>query len=32
MSAARYRDAQVGGCLDARIEQRADGSVVLRST
>jgi feruloyl-CoA synthase len=32
MNAARYRDAQVGGCLDARIEQRADGSVVLRST
>jgi feruloyl-CoA synthase len=28
----RARDASVGGCLQASIEQRADGSVVLRST
>ncbi len=27
----RYRDAQVGGCVEATIEQRADGSTVLRS-
>ncbi|MEO8280593.1 MAG: AMP-binding protein, partial [Ideonella sp.] len=27
----RYRDAQVGGCIEASIEQRADGSTVLRS-
>jgi feruloyl-CoA synthase len=32
MSPARYRDAQVGGCLQAQIEPRADGSMVLRST
>ncbi|WP_395699833.1 feruloyl-CoA synthase [Aquabacterium sp.] len=34
MSAAmpRYRDAHVGGCLEAQIERRADGSTVLRST
>ena len=32
MSAVRARDASVGGCLQASIEQRADGSVVLRST
>lgn len=29
---ANYRDAAVGGCLEASIEQRPDGSVVLRST
>ncbi|OYU72046.1 MAG: hypothetical protein CFE45_41270, partial [Burkholderiales bacterium PBB5] len=34
MSAAqvRYRDASVGGCLAAEVEQRADGATVLRST
>jgi feruloyl-CoA synthase len=31
-SAVRYRDSRVGGCLDATIERRADGAVVLRST
>ncbi len=30
-SAARYRRTRVGGCLDATIERRADGTVVLRS-
>ncbi|MBK7059765.1 MAG: feruloyl-CoA synthase [Rubrivivax sp.] len=29
---ARYRDAHVGGCVEALIEQRADGSTLLRST
>ena len=29
---ARYREAQVGGCVDATLEPRADGSVILRST
>ncbi len=28
----RYRAAQVGGCLSALVERRADGSTVLRST
>jgi feruloyl-CoA synthase len=28
----RYRDANVGGCTDATLESRADGSQVLRST
>jgi feruloyl-CoA synthase len=32
MSAVRARDASVGGCLQATVEQRADGSTVLRST
>ncbi len=27
----RYRDAQVGACLEASVEQRADGSTLLRS-
>ena len=27
-----FRHANVGGCLDARVERRPDGSVVLRST
>ncbi len=31
-AAARYRDASVGGCVDAAIEQRNDGSVIIRST
>ena len=29
---ARYRHAEVGGCVDATIEARADGTTVLRST
>jgi feruloyl-CoA synthase len=29
---ARYRDIRVGGCLQATVERRADGAVVLRST
>jgi feruloyl-CoA synthase len=28
----RYRDIRVGGCLQASVERRADGAVVLRST
>ena len=28
----RYRDASVGGCVDATVETRADGSQVIRST
>jgi feruloyl-CoA synthase len=32
VSAARYRDASVGGCVDATLETRADGSTLLRST
>jgi len=32
MAAVPARDASVGGCLQAAIEQRADGSTVLRST
>ncbi len=30
--AARYRDANVGGCVDASVETRADGSRLVRST
>ena len=29
---SRYRHAEVGGCVDATIEARADGTTVLRST
>jgi feruloyl-CoA synthase len=29
---AAFRQANVGGCLDASVERRGDGSVVLRST
>ncbi len=29
---ARYRDAAVGGCLQATLETRPDGSLLLRST
>jgi feruloyl-CoA synthase len=29
---SRYRDAQVGGCVEAVIETRADGSTLVRST
>ena len=32
MSAPRYREARVGGCVDATLETRADGTQVLRST
>ncbi len=32
MSAPRYREAQVGGCTRARVERRADGSTLVRST
>ena len=28
----RYRDASVGGCVEAWVEDRADGSVIIRST
>jgi len=28
----RYRDARVGGCVEAVVERRADGSTLLRST
>jgi feruloyl-CoA synthase len=28
----RYRDAHVGGCLEAVFEQRADGATLMRST
>ena len=28
----RYRDAQVGGCVDVVVERRADGSTLVRST
>jgi feruloyl-CoA synthase len=28
----RYREAQVGGCVEASIERRSDGTIVLRST
>jgi feruloyl-CoA synthase len=31
-SPARFRPTRVGGCLEATIERRADGAVVLRST
>ena len=29
---AKFRAASVGGCLEASVEQRADGTVLLRST
>ena len=29
---AKYRDAQVGGCVSATVEHRADGSQIVRST
>jgi feruloyl-CoA synthase len=32
MTKVRARDAAVGGCLQASVERRADGSTVLRST
>jgi feruloyl-CoA synthase len=32
VSAVRYRDAQVGGCVEALVLQRADGSTLVRST
>ena len=32
MATVRARDAAVGGCLQASIERRTDGSTVLRST
>ena len=32
MSQVSYRDASVGGCVDATVEQREDGSMILRST
>ncbi len=32
MSPAIYRDASVGGCVDATIEHRANGTLVVRST
>ncbi len=32
MSEARYRDASVGGCIEARAEDRADGTTIVRST
>ncbi len=32
MSATSYRDARVGGCVEASVERRADGSMILRST
>ena len=28
----RYRDAQVGGCVEASVQARPDGSVIVRST
>jgi feruloyl-CoA synthase len=31
-AAIRYRNAAVGGCLEATVQRRADGSTVLRST
>ena len=31
-AAARYRDASVGGCVEATVDERADGSLVIRST
>jgi feruloyl-CoA synthase len=30
-AAPRYRDAQVGGCVEALVEHRADGSTLVRS-
>ncbi len=32
MNVSRYRDAQVGGCVEAVVETRADGSTLVRST
>ena len=32
MSEARYRDATVGGCLEAEVEPRGDASTLIRST
>ncbi|MBL8334908.1 MAG: feruloyl-CoA synthase [Rubrivivax sp.] len=32
MSTPRYRDAQVGGCVQVAVEHRADGSTLARST
>jgi feruloyl-CoA synthase len=32
LQAARYRQARVGGCIEAAVELRADGTTVLRST
>ena len=32
MSTAAYRDASIGGCVDATCDTRPDGSLVLRST
>ena len=32
MSAPKYRDAQVGGCVEATIETHADGTTRIRST
>ncbi len=32
MSTVKYRDASVGGCVDATVETRADGSQIIRST
>ncbi len=32
VGAPRYRDAQVGGCVEAVVETRADGSTLVRST
>jgi len=29
---SRYRDAQIGGCVEAVVEQRVDGSTLVRST
>ena len=29
---ARYRDAQVGGCVEATVRTRPDGAVIVRST
>ncbi len=31
-SRIRYRDAQVGGCVEATVQTRADGAVIVRST
>jgi feruloyl-CoA synthase len=32
MTEVRYRDASVGGCTEASVEQRSDGSTLIRST
>ena len=32
MNAPRYREAHVGGCIEAVVERRADGATLLRST